>query len=80
MNVKNHVVLIGVGNMGNKYLNVLKQLTNDIVLCDRDVNKILDKGFPYVCDIGDLNSPISKVIIATDPTQHVNIEIGRAHV
>jgi predicted dehydrogenase len=73
MNVKNHVVLIGVGNMGNKYLNVLKQLTNDIVLCDRDVNKILDKGFPYVCDIGDLNSPISKVIIATDPTQHVNI-------
>jgi len=73
MNSDKHVVLIGVGNMGNKYLNVLKQITDKIVLCDVDVNKVIDKGLMYVCDVGDISIPISKAVVVTDPTKHVEI-------
>ena len=73
MTKDSHIILIGVGNMGSKYLNVLKNITDKIVLCDTDVEKISDKGFMYVCDIGDIQVPISKAIIATNPAHHVEI-------
>ncbi len=67
------IILIGVGNMGSKYLNLLKEITDKVVLCDTDINKLSDKGFPYVCDVGDIQVPIPKAIIATNPAHHVNI-------
>ncbi len=73
MKKDNHILLIGVGNMGSKYLNILKQITDKIILCDTDIDKISDKGLMYTCDIGDIQVPISKAIIATNPVHHVEI-------
>ena len=69
----NYIALVGLGNMGSKYLNLLSKSYDNLILCDTDESKLKDKGFLYVKDIKDIDKPISKAIIATDPSKHVEL-------
>jgi predicted dehydrogenase len=69
-----HVLLIGLGNMGSKYLKKLKDLNIRPVLCDIDPSKNLLCGeCPFYCHFGDVKEEVSRVIVAVDPEDHVSI-------
>jgi len=69
-----HVLLIGLGNMGKKYLRKIKELGLNPVLCDIDPekSKVCDEC-PFYCHVGDIKEEIQKVIIAVDPKEHVKL-------
>ncbi|WP_231477004.1 Gfo/Idh/MocA family oxidoreductase [Thermocrinis jamiesonii] len=67
-----HILLIGLGNMGRKYLLKLEELGKLPVLCDKDPNKALD-NYPFYCHLEDVEEDIKAVIIAVDPKDHVKL-------
>ncbi|WP_448584210.1 Gfo/Idh/MocA family protein [Thermocrinis sp.] len=67
-----HILVIGLGNMGKKYLSKLEELGKPPVLCDRDPNKALD-NYPFYCHLEDIEEDIGAVIIAVDPKDHVKL-------
>ncbi|RMH06034.1 MAG: oxidoreductase [Aquificota bacterium] len=67
-----HVLLVGLGNMGNKYFWKLEQLGERLVLCDIDPSKD-KKTHPFYCHFGQVKEPIKAVIVAVDPKDHVSI-------
>ncbi|RUM31503.1 MAG: gfo/Idh/MocA family oxidoreductase [Aquifex sp.] len=69
-----HVLLIGLGNMGRKYLKKIKELGLKPVLCDIDPEKAnVCNECPFYCHIGDVKEDVQKVIIAVDPKDHVKL-------
>ncbi len=67
-----HVLLIGLGNMGRKYLSKLEEMGKLPVLCDRDPNKAVG-NYPFYCHFEEIQEPTKAVIIAVDPTEHVKL-------
>jgi len=67
-----HVLLIGLGNMGKKYLAKLEDLGKLPVLCDRNPEKAVG-GYPFYCHVGDVKEDVKAVIIAVDPAEHVKL-------
>ncbi|AAC06715.1 Gfo/Idh/MocA family protein [Aquifex aeolicus] len=69
-----HVLLIGLGNMGKKYLRKIKELGLNPVICDIDPEKAnVCNECPFYCHIGDIKEEVQKVIIAVDPKDHVRL-------
>ncbi len=67
-----HVLLIGLGNMGNKYFWKLEQMGEKLVLCDIDPSKE-KKPYPFYCHFGDVEEEVRAVIVAIDPREHVKV-------
>ncbi len=67
-----HVLLIGLGNMGMKYLAKLEELQELPVLCDIDPYKNV-KRYPFYCHFGDIKEEIKRTIVAVNPEHHVEI-------
>ncbi len=67
-----HILLIGLGNMGKKYMNKLEEMGESTVLCDIDPSKSNGK-YPFYCHYGDVKEAIKSVIVAVDPKDHVSI-------
>jgi hypothetical protein len=67
-----HVLLIGLGNMGKKYLSKLEEMGKLPVLCDRDPNKAVG-SYPFYCHFEEVQEPTKAVIIAVDPAEHVKL-------
>jgi len=71
------VAIIGVGNMGSKYIKKFDLLNLDAVLVDRDVKKLekFPKKFAKYTNIDDMlkNEKISHAFIVTEPTSHIPI-------
>lgn len=67
-----HVLLVGLGNMGNKYFWKLEQLGERLVLCDLDPSKE-KKPHPFYCHFGDVQEELKAVIVAVNPEEHVKI-------
>ncbi|RLJ70904.1 putative dehydrogenase [Hydrogenivirga caldilitoris] len=67
-----HVLLIGLGNMGMKYLAKLEELQELPVLCDVDPYKNIER-YPFYCHFGEVKEEIKRVIVAVNPEQHVAI-------
>ncbi|SHK46795.1 Gfo/Idh/MocA family oxidoreductase [Thermocrinis minervae] len=70
-----HILLIGLGNMGSKYLQKIKQMGESPVLCDIDSSK-RDGEHPFYCHYGEVNEPLKAVIIAIDPSKHVDVALA----
>ncbi|MCS6876057.1 MAG: Gfo/Idh/MocA family oxidoreductase [Aquificaceae bacterium] len=70
--MKMHVLLIGLGNMGNKYFWKLEHMGEKLVLCDIDQTKSKD-NYPFYCHFGDIKEELKAVIVAVDPKNHTEI-------
>ncbi|GAB6066400.1 Gfo/Idh/MocA family oxidoreductase [Aquifex pyrophilus] len=69
-----HILLVGLGNMGLKYLRKLEELGLKPVLCDRDPGKANGKkDYPFYCHVGDVKEEVSHAIIAINPEEHVKV-------
>jgi predicted dehydrogenase len=69
-----HVLLIGLGNMGSKYLAKLQEFGIVPVLCDLDPSKTdLCEVCPFYCHFGDVREEVSRVIVAVNPEDHVGV-------
>ncbi len=69
-----HVLLIGLGNMGSKYLKKLQESGIVPVLCDLDPSKTdLCEVCPFYCHFGDVREEVSRVIVAVNPEDHVSV-------
>lgn len=64
------VLLVGLGNMGSKYFNLLSKMDISLQLCDVDVSKLKDKGYPYFIN-PDEATDITHGIVAIDPKKHI---------
>jgi len=67
-----HILLIGLGNMGKKYLSKLEEMGKLPVLCDRDPDKTVS-SYPFYCHFEEVKEPTEVVIIAVDPAEHVRL-------
>ncbi len=67
-----HVLLVGLGNMGMKYLAKLEELEELPVLCDVDPYKNVER-YPFYCHFGDVKEEIKRAIVAVNPEHHVEI-------
>ncbi len=67
-----NVLLVGLGNMGSKYFNLLSKMDINLTLCDIDETKLRDKGYPYITNLENIKD-IAYGIIATDPKKHVEL-------
>ncbi|MEN3028223.1 MAG: Gfo/Idh/MocA family oxidoreductase [Aquificaceae bacterium] len=67
-----HVLLVGLGNMGNKYFWKLEQMGERMVLCDIDPSKD-KKTHPFYCHFGDVREALRAVVVAVDPKEHASI-------
>ncbi len=67
-----HVLLVGLGNMGKKYLSKLEDMGEKLVLCDKDPSKDTGKH-PFYCHFGDIDEELKAAIIAIDPYMHVEV-------
>ncbi len=67
-----YMLIVGLGNMGNKYLSKLEHLRKPIVVCDIDPQKATDK-YPFYCHLDQIKENLEAVIIAIDPSQHVSV-------
>ncbi len=67
-----HVLLVGLGNMGMKYLAKLEELKELPVLCDIDPYKNISR-YPFYCHFGEIKEDIRKAIVVVDPKHHVEI-------
>ncbi len=69
-----HILLVGLGNMGSKYLRKLKELSHLPVICDINPEKAKEcEECPFYCHVGDVKENISRVIIAVNPEEHVRL-------
>ncbi|MFN3947079.1 MAG: Gfo/Idh/MocA family oxidoreductase [Aquificaceae bacterium] len=67
-----HILLVGLGNMGNKYFWKLEQMGEKLVLCDIDPSKER-KPYPFYCHFGEVKEELRGVIVAVDPKDHPTI-------
>ncbi|MFN3814409.1 MAG: Gfo/Idh/MocA family oxidoreductase [Aquificaceae bacterium] len=67
-----HVLLVGLGNMGKKYLSKLEDMGEKLLLCDKDPSKDTGKHSFY-CHFGDINEELKAAIIAIEPSMHVEV-------
>jgi len=67
-----HVLLIGLGNMGMKYLAKLEELQELPVLCDIDPYKNIGRH-PFYCHFGEVKESVGRAIVAVNPENHVEI-------
>ncbi|MGB9873439.1 MAG: Gfo/Idh/MocA family oxidoreductase [Hydrogenobacter sp.] len=67
-----HILIVGLGNMGRKYLSKLEELGHKIVACDIDLQKATDKH-PFYCHLGEVKEELKAVIVAIDPIAHVSV-------
>ena len=69
------VAVVGVGNMGSKYVKKLDLMNIDIILIDRDQNKLKEQPskFKKYTDLDKAlkENEINFVFIATDPNSHI---------
>jgi len=70
-----HILLVGLGNMGMKYLAKLEELEELPILCDIDPYKNT-KRYPFYCHFGEVKEELRGVIVAVDPRHHVEIAKG----
>ncbi|ADC90019.1 oxidoreductase domain protein [Thermocrinis albus DSM 14484] len=63
------VLLVGLGNMGRKYLQKLTEIGVSVVTCDIDPTKRVD-GIPFYTDPEKVDVPVDRAIVATDPLYH----------
>ena len=70
-----HILLIGLGNMGRKYLKKVEKLYLKPVLCDIDPKKGKGSNHPFYCHFGQVKEKIDYVIIAIDPKEHVEVSL-----
>ncbi|WP_448587500.1 Gfo/Idh/MocA family protein [Thermocrinis sp.] len=70
-----HILVVGLGNMGKKYLVKLEELGKRLVLCDRDPEKGTN-NHPFYCHLEDIQEEVGAVIIAVDPKDHVRLSKG----
>jgi len=69
-----HVLLVGLGNMGRKYLKKLTELNLSPVLCDADPSKAeLCQECPFYCHAGDVREELGAVIVAVKPEDHAKL-------
>jgi len=67
-----HILLVGFGNMGQKYLKKLEELEKLPVICDIDPKKATGRH-PFYCHIGEVKEELKAVIVAIDPVEHVKV-------
>ncbi len=67
-----HVLLVGLGNMGMKYLAKLEELQELPVLCDIDPYKNIGKH-PFYCHFGEIKESVVRAIVAVNPEDHVEV-------
>jgi len=68
------ILLVGLGNMGSKYLKKLQELNLKPVVCDTDPRKAkFCKDFVFYRNIDDIKEAISHAIVAVNPENHVKI-------
>ncbi|MCS7170874.1 MAG: Gfo/Idh/MocA family oxidoreductase [Aquificaceae bacterium] len=67
-----HILLVGLGNMGNKYFWKLEHMGEKLVLCDIDPTKDR-RTHPFYCHFGDVREDLRAVVVAVDPKEHVRI-------
>lgn len=69
-----HILLVGLGNMGSKYLRKLRELNLKPIVCDTDLQKSeLCKDCPFYCNIGDVKEEISYAIVTVNPENHIKV-------
>ncbi|WP_461831791.1 Gfo/Idh/MocA family oxidoreductase [Aquifex sp.] len=69
-----HILLVGLGNMGLKYLKKLEELGLKPVLCDKNPEKLnIGKDYPFYCHLGDVKEDITHAIVAVNPEEHVKV-------
>ena len=54
-----HILLVGLGNMGSKYLRKLEELSLKPLLCDIDESKAKETNHPFYCHYGDVKERLS---------------------
>ncbi|MFN7064621.1 MAG: Gfo/Idh/MocA family oxidoreductase [Aquificaceae bacterium] len=67
-----HILLVGLGNMGNKYFWKLEEIGERLVLCDVDPSKE-KRPYPFYCHFGEVEEKLKAVIVAVDPQYHTEI-------
>jgi len=68
---KNKILLIGYGNIGKKYLSILKNLNQNVYIFDTD-KKLSKKNNNFIENINDKSiNDFSHIIIATPPSSHI---------
>ena len=68
------VLLIGLGNMGRKYLKKFEELGIKPSLCDINENLRGEfEDYPFFCSYGDLEDTPEKVFVAVNPQYHPEI-------
>jgi len=61
-----HVLLVGLGNMGMKYLAKLEELQELPVLCDIDPYKNIGRH-PFYCHFGEIKESVVPVLLEKPP-------------
>ena len=68
------VLLVGLGNMGRKYLSKLLELGIKPALCDIDETLRREfADFPFYCHYGEVEGDISTVFVAVNPRFHPEV-------
>jgi len=68
------VLLIGLGNMGRKYLKKFEELGIKPSLCDINENLRGEfEDYPFFCSYKDLKDTPEKVFVAVNPQYHPEI-------
>jgi len=65
------VLLVGLGNMGQKYLRKLRQMGLQLVLCDEEPSKEqLALNEPFYASVEAVSEPVDCAVVAVDPVHH----------
>ena len=66
------ILLVGVGNMGRKYLTKMAELGHTPILCDTDPDKRVN-GFSFYCHVEEVKEQVDAAIVAIEPSEHVKV-------
>ncbi len=67
------VLLVGLGNMGLKYLRKLEEVGVSIFVNDINEGKAESLPYAFIQNIEDIPESITHAIVAIDPKEHVNV-------
>jgi len=67
------VLLVGLGNMGLKYLRKLEEIGISIRISDIDEGKAEGLPYPFIYNIEDIPDTVTHAIVAIDPKDHVKV-------
>ncbi len=67
------VLLVGLGNMGLKYLRKLEELNVNIRISDVDEGKAEGLPYPFIYNLEDVPESTTHAIVAIDPKDHVEV-------